>query len=324
MSELRRNPITGEWVTFAVKRGKRQYDFIKKSEPKADSQKTCPFCPGNEKETTKAVFQDKYDWSIRVFPNKYPAFDNELDNIYCEDIYEKINGNGVHEVIVDTTNHFEKMHEFTFDHMFDVLNTLKLRFDEISKNEFVKYVQIFKNNGAEAGMSIVHSHWQIAGMPVMGKTQKDTLACALEYKKEHNSCVMCDIIKYEIKTNKRLIEENDGFISFVPYAPKMSYEVWIAPKNHISSFGEFKAEDIKNLTQIFHNTVKRVAMINDDISYNICFMDSPKDENREVFHWYIKIIPRIGNFAGLEFSSGTFINPVMPEDTAEFYKSKRV
>ena len=34
MSELRRNPITGEWVTFAVKRGARPYDFVKKSEAK--------------------------------------------------------------------------------------------------------------------------------------------------------------------------------------------------------------------------------------------------------------------------------------------------
>ncbi|HIT73107.1 MAG TPA: galactose-1-phosphate uridylyltransferase [Candidatus Fimicola cottocaccae] len=325
MSELRRNPITGEWVTFAVKRGARPYDFVKKSEAKKDSSKTCPFCPGNENETTKEVFQnDDKNWSIRVFPNKYPALDFGDCDFENHSFYENMNGVGIHEVIVDTPNHNEKIYDFSSEHFLDVIKVLKMRFDDMKKRDFIKYIQIFKNNGAEAGMSLVHSHWQIIGVPVMGRIQNDTLFNALEYRKKHNSCVMCDMIKNEIKENKRVVSENENFVAFTPYASKMSYELWIAPKEHISSFGEFNEKHIEDFTNIFHNMLKRVSLINKDISYNICFMDSPIDENKKYFHWYVKIVPRIGNFAGLEFSTGTFINPVMPEDAAEVYKSKKV
>lgn len=43
MSELRKNPITGEWVTFAVNRGNRPYDFVKTNTPKEDTKKLVPF-----------------------------------------------------------------------------------------------------------------------------------------------------------------------------------------------------------------------------------------------------------------------------------------
>ena len=325
MSELRRNPITGEWVTFAVNRGNRPYDFVKTNTPKEDTKKTCPFCIGNESETTKAVFQDKEnDWTVRVFPNKYPAFSGEEVDSFSDEIYESITGVGIHEVIVDTPDHFEKLHQFTKEHMLDVFKALKNRYDDTYKNDFVKYVQIFKNNGAEAGMSIVHSHWQIIGMPIFGRIQKDTLYYAKKHKKEHNSCIMCDIINKEKEINVRLIEENDSFVVFVPYAPKMSFETWIVPKKHIYSFGQFDEKHMKDFSDIFHNTIKRVSMINEDISYNICFMDSPKGDEQKYFHWYARIVPRIGNFAGLEFSTGVFINPLMPEESAKIYKSKRL
>jgi len=39
------------------------------------------------------------------------------------------------------------------------------------------------------------------------------------------------------------------------------------------------------------------------------------------FHWHIEIIPRLTNMAGFEWGSGFFINPSIPEDSAEFLKN---
>src|SRR5260370_37909959 len=51
MSELRKDPITREWVCIATERAKRRSDFIQTSDRTQDHRAqsaACPFCPGNE------------------------------------------------------------------------------------------------------------------------------------------------------------------------------------------------------------------------------------------------------------------------------------
>ena len=81
LSELRQDIFTGEWIIFAGNRMKRPYDFIKKSVPKTFDSSECQFCPGNEKLTTEPLYQDgsNGNWTIRVFPNKYPAVSDKSD-----------------------------------------------------------------------------------------------------------------------------------------------------------------------------------------------------------------------------------------------------
>ena len=79
MSELRQDILTGEWVIFAGNRKSRPYDFIKHSIPKTSDKTDCQFCPGNETMTPDAVYQNAADGegTIRVFPNKYQAVNDE-------------------------------------------------------------------------------------------------------------------------------------------------------------------------------------------------------------------------------------------------------
>ena len=40
----------------------------------------------------------------------------------------------------------------------------------------------------------------------------------------------------------------------------------------------------------------------------------------EYFHWHIEIIPRLTNIAGFEWGTGFYINPMPPENAAEFLR----
>ena len=79
MPELRKNPVSGEWVIISPERGKRKFDFTSKTEEKKILE--CSFCEGHEDETPSEVFSirkkgtkpDSPGWWIRVVPNKYPA-----------------------------------------------------------------------------------------------------------------------------------------------------------------------------------------------------------------------------------------------------------
>ena len=321
MSELRQDILTGEWVIFAGNRKKRPYDFIKKSVPKSSDCTDCQFCPGNEHLTTGAVYQDGQDgeWGIRVFPNKYPAVGQRADAADGENFYNAVGGKGIHEVVVDTPKHFEIIHDFSIEHLAEVLKVLRDRFNIISKTEGIEYVQVFKNCGPDAGASIMHSHWQIIGVPVVPAEQEVIFKREKLYGDEKGGCLICDILEHEKNTEARVIEENEDFLAFAPYASKFSFECDISCKKHISSFGLFDDKMVGELAEILKKVLSGVKTLRKDICYNLCFEDSPKGERG---HWYMRIIPRMGNLAGFEYGTKSYINPILPENAAEYMKEK--
>jgi len=88
-------------------------DFLRESVIPKDA-KNCPFCPGNEAKTPPEVLvygrnggsPNTSGWSIRVVPNKFPALEIEggLDR-EAEGIYDRMNGTGAHEVIIESPEH---------------------------------------------------------------------------------------------------------------------------------------------------------------------------------------------------------------------------
>ncbi|MCX6375139.1 MAG: galactose-1-phosphate uridylyltransferase, partial [Armatimonadetes bacterium] len=59
MPQLRKNPITREWVIIATERSRRPSDFVQVEDTSNSSKPpvsdTCPFCPGNEDKTPPEV-----------------------------------------------------------------------------------------------------------------------------------------------------------------------------------------------------------------------------------------------------------------------------
>ena len=324
MSELRQDILTGEWVVFAENRNERPHDFVRKTSPKPSSALDCSFCPGKESETPSPIYQNGKDgnWSIRVFPNMYPAVDYEGEGIVKDGFYRCGKGSGIHEVLVDTPLHTQKIHEFTAGHIAEILKVLKMRYDCIKNGEGIRYVQIFKNTGPEAGASIMHSHWQIMGIPVVPRTQQLSYFVAKKYLEESGGCIYCDILKHELKEEKRIISISEKFVVFAPYASKISFEFWIIPKEHISSLSDFNDGLISDLSLVLKEMLAKTSKITGETCYNICFQDMPLGgEGREHSHWYVRIVPRLGSFAGFEFATGSYINHIYPEKAAEFYRS---
>lgn len=321
MSELRQDILTGEWVIFAGNRMSRPCDFIKKSVAKCTDNSDCQFCPGNESMTTESVYQNGKDgdWTIRAFPNKFPAVspatsDNEKDGFYTI-----VGGHGIHEVVVDTPDHLGVIHDFSVEHLFEVLKVIKKRYDAIHSDKDIKYVQVFKNCGPDSGASIMHSHWQIIGVPTIPREQNIIMNRIKKYKEENGSCIICSMIDYERKKSIRVIDESENFIAYSPFASRLSYESDIAVKKHIGSFGDFDNDMLRDFAQILKKILVGTKQVRKDISYNLCFEDKPKGYEG---HWFMRVIPRMGNPAGFEYGTNSYINPILPENAAEFMREK--
>src|SRR5574337_858082 len=113
MPELRRDPIVGRWVIIATERARRPSDVARP--PDRTPVGLCPFCPGQEDKTPHEVYAagrppvapaNGPGWKVRVVPNRYPALMIEGDlEREANGIYDRMNGIGAHEVIIETADH---------------------------------------------------------------------------------------------------------------------------------------------------------------------------------------------------------------------------
>src|SRR5215469_6855161 len=128
MPELRKDPIVGRWVIIATERAKRPVG--PRNEPVSPGGEACPFCEGHEGETPLEILSyrdrntrpNERGWRVRVVPNKFPALQVEGDlNKRGEGIYDKMNGIGAHEVIIECPFHEVSLANLSEDHIREVL-----------------------------------------------------------------------------------------------------------------------------------------------------------------------------------------------------------
>ena len=175
MSELREDFTTGDWVLIASERAKRPQDRSRAklaAEPPSWD-KSCPFCPGNESQTPKEVFRlpasgQAPAWMVRVVPNRFAAVTPSgriarIRDGYC---FHKMDGIGVHEVIIETPSHNATMALMPYEQVEEVLVAYQQRYNALKKNPQFKFITIFKNHGQAAGTSLIHPHSQLVAIPV--------------------------------------------------------------------------------------------------------------------------------------------------------------
>ena len=325
MPELRRDPITGRWVIIARERGQRPYDFIvEKDKVKGGF---CPLCPGNEKTTPPEVlaYGRPYDnpngegWDLRVVPNKYPALiiEGALDK-RGEGIYDKMNGIGAHEVIIETPDHYSTIEELELGKLELVFRAYRDRILDLSQDKRFKYIIVFKNFGKSAGASLEHSHSQLIALPVIPNRIQEELDGCLRYYDYKERCAFCDIIHQEQSQMERIVWENDEFITICPFASRAPFEMVVMPKRHQSRFVSMDDAQFHALTELFSETMRRLNAVVPGVAYNYMLHTAPINQDAlEHYHWHIEIMPKLTTIAGFEWGTEFYINPSPPEDCAQ-------
>jgi len=330
MPELRKDPISGRWVIISVERGKRPSDFGMRVSPKKGG--FCAFCEGNEHTTPPEIHAFRSDggkpntpgWTLRIVSNKFPALNVEGQlNRVGEGIFDKMNGVGAHEVIIECPDHNLTLSTMPLKHIEDALWAFHQRIKDLKKDSRFRYVLVFKNEGDQAGASLEHTHSQLIALPIVPHLVEEELFQAKQYYQYKERCIFCDIIHQERAEQKRVISENDNFIVLAPFAPRSPFETMILPKIHESSF--LTNVNFNSLALILQQTLKQIDKVLDLPPYNFMIHTSPfKNEENEYYHWHIEIIPKLTKIAGFEWGSGFYINPTPPEEAAQFLREAEI
>lgn len=329
MPELRKDPVTGRWVIIASERGMRPSDFIREHVV-PQGVRVCPFCPGNELKTPPEILAyrpgggppNSPGWSLRVIPNKFPALrvEGEL-NRQGEGIYDRMNGVGAHEVLIETPEHMLTFSELPEKQIADILWALRDRVLDLKKDIRLIYIIIFKNHGEAAGASLEHAHSQLIALPVVPKRAREEMDGAKRYFDFKERCIYCDMLRQDLESASRLVLDTDHYVVLTPYASRFPFETCILPKRHNSHFEAIEPAAIQNLAWVLRALMRKIDKVLERPAYNLMLHSAPIQEGAMAhYHWHVEIIPKLTKVAGFEWGTGFYINPTPPELAAKFLR----
>ena len=328
MPELRKDPITGRWVIIATGRAKRPSDFIRQPVPPPTAS-VCPFDEGNECKTPPEVLayrsnggRDEPGWRVRVVPNKFPVLgiEGKLDRS-GEGMYDRMNGIGAHEVIIETSEHAQTLADMPEGQIKEMLWAFKERVNDLKKDMRFRYIILFKNHGEAAGASLEHPHSQLIALPIIPRLVKEEMDGARVYYEMKERCIYCDIVQQETSAGTRLVMETDRFAVIEPYAPRFPFETWILPKQHESHYEASDAAVIQNLAWVLRSTMRKIDKALERPAYNFVIHSAPvREAPLAHYHWHVEIIPKLTKVAGFEWGTEFYINPTPPEESAKYLR----
>jgi UDPglucose--hexose-1-phosphate uridylyltransferase len=315
VSELRWNPLLGEWVATATHRQERT--FL----PPADF---CPLCPTKPGGFPTEVPESAYD--IVVFENRFPSLRPSPPPPAVEgtELYPVRPGQGVCEVVLYTPHHKATLADEPVEQIHKLVEVWTDRFRALGALPFVDYVFIFENKGEAIGVTLHHPHGQIYAYPFIPPRVREELAQSVKHFDKTGRCLICDIMNDERRDGRRVVAENASFIAYVPFFARYPYEVHIASSRHLQALSDMDAAEQRDLAAMLKTILVAYDKLFDlSFPYMMVLHGRPSDgASYDHYHFHIEFYPplrtatKLKYLAGRETGAGMFINDTLAEEKA--------
>ena len=299
-SEQRLDALTREWVTIS---GNRQ------DRPNLPSH-DCPFCVGG------LEAPEPYD--VRVLENRWPAL-HAGPPIDPFDDAITAPARGAAEVVLYTSDHDASLATLGVEGVRRVVDVWAQRTTALLAREEIEYVLVFENRGRDVGATIDHPHGQIYAFASVPPVPARELAVA-----RANGCPLCSEIPREAEADARVVFDDDGWLGWVPFASPWPYGMVLAPRTHVGGLAVLDDASRDGCARALVDAVGRYDRLFDrpdaaPFPYMLWILQAPGigDAHLHVHlapPWRAPGTPRF--VAAGELGSGTYFNPVRPEDAA--------
>lgn len=318
--ELRKDPITQSWVIQEDGQGEW---------PDASG---CPLCPGQESLFGRAIYEHPYGhtpWQVRVVPHPRPLYRIEGDaQRRAEGMYDKMRNLGAHEILIEHPDHRLQLSQQTDENFAQVLRAFVARISDLKKDRRFRYVSVFRNQGPLAGQDLEHPHSQIAATPFIPRRVIYELRSAQRHFGIKERCLYCDILKQELSLQQRVVDCDDMFAAFCPFASRMPYEIWVMPTQHHCSFEEDLGSWDRQfrLARFLKGVLRRLETIAP--THQVVLHSSPNVHAKldrqghwqtlgEDFHWHLEILPVLRATSKSYSIKEVYYNSLSPEVAAK-------
>ncbi|HEY3611038.1 MAG TPA: galactose-1-phosphate uridylyltransferase [Pseudonocardiaceae bacterium] len=315
-AEIRRDPLTGEWVGMAAHRQTRTY------RPPAD---LCPLCPSSPGRSTE-IPESSYD--VVVFENRFPSFAQSVpDTPPFVDGLPMVSlapGRGRCEVVCFTADHDSSFGELARGRVRTVMDVWADRTAALSALPGVAQVFPFENRGEEIGVTLHHPHGQIYGYPFVTPRTERMLATARDYQAEHGRPVMADLLAAERAAGRRVVAAGDHWTAFVPAAARWPVEVHMVPHRQVPDLPALTPDERDDFAELYPKVLHMLdALYDRPLPYVAAWHQAPVRADRDVAWLHLEVFSvlrtadKLKYLAGSESGMAVWVNDVTPEQIAD-------
>ena len=316
-SEMRRDPLTGEWVTFAAHRMDRTF---------LPAAVDCPLCPSGTGARTE-IPADDYD--VVVFENRFPslgAASGGEEFVDDEGLWPRRPAAGRCEVVAFTSEHDARFADLPLPRARTVIDALAARTAALSRLPNVEQVFCFENRGVEIGVTLQHPHGQIYAYPFVPPRSRSLLDRAREHRRTIGRSLQSDILDAERRAATRLVWSGDAWSAYVPAAARWPVEVHLVPHRDVPDLTALDDRERDELAGAYRDLLGRVDRFFpgvDRAPYIAAWHQAPVRAGRDDVRLFCQIFSlrrapdKLKYLAGSESAMGAWISDTTPELIAE-------
>jgi UDPglucose--hexose-1-phosphate uridylyltransferase len=297
VSELRWNPLLGEWV-------------VRSSPPPEPSTGVCPYCPTKPDGPTTEVPESTYD--IVVLEDRRASLRPEPDEPSVEGsiLYPIRPARGVCEVVLFTPDHDATLAGQSVEKIYNLVRVWTDRFLALETLEFVKYV--LATGGDNAG---THPRSSIRAYSFVPSRVEREIEMSRVHEAETSRCLLCDVASEERLGGRRVVAENESFVAYVPFFARWPFEVHVCPIRHVQALPDLSDREQRDLAAILKTVLTAYdRLFGGPSTYAMTLHQRPTDGQRYGFyHFHVEFHPCT---EGEEAGAGVLVNTVLPRDAA--------
>jgi UDPglucose--hexose-1-phosphate uridylyltransferase len=310
-SELRWNPMLGEWVITATQRQERTF-----LPPSTE----CPFCPSSAAHGGE-IAEPTYD--LAVLQNRFPSLQPNPGAPALEgtELYPVEPSRGVCEVVLYSPIHTLTLANASVEQIYKLVLVWTSRSKELKKLDFVRYIFIFENKGEAIGVTLHHPHGQIYAYPFVPPRVETELERSYAYQEKTGQCLFCAMLDAERRFGSRMVLENGSFSAFIPFHARWPYEVHVVANRHCQALDQLTAVEQRDLAELLKSLLAGYdGLFGVSFPYMMVLHQAPVPAERfDFYHFHLEFYPpmrsaqRLKYLAGSETGAGVFINDTLPE-----------
>jgi UDPglucose--hexose-1-phosphate uridylyltransferase len=280
MSDERIDELSGARVIIAGSRQQR---------PNRPGATACPFCVGG------IEAPEPYD--VKAFANRWPSFPGDR----CE-------------VVLYTPEHDRSFPDLGVDRVRRIVDLWADRTAALGQRDGVDYVLVFENRGEEVGATIAHPHGQIYALDHVPDVPLTELR-----RSDGGACLVCDPADDALS-----VTTATGWRAWVPQASAFPYALLLAPDVHRPDLPSLDGPQRDGLAAVLVDALGRLDRLFDaPLPYMLWIHQRPTDGGAwPEAHVHVHVVSPMRSrdvqryVAAAELGSGTYVNPVVPEDAA--------
>jgi UDPglucose--hexose-1-phosphate uridylyltransferase len=324
-SQVRYDPLLGEWVIIASHRQDRTYL------PSADHCPLDPSAPGRLTEIPAPSYE------VAVLENRFPSLvtgpgegEAPVGPSASRELAEGRDGllptrpgTGRCEVVCFSPVHTASFTDLTHDQAALVLAAWTDRSAALAELPGVEQVFCFENRGQEIGVTLSHPHGQIYAYPFVTPRTARMLAMSRKYQRDTGRNLFDDVLAAELADGSRIVIAGEHWAAFVPHAAHWPYEVHLYPRRRVPDLQALEPAEMAEFCDVYLDLLRRFDRLFDaPAPYVSGWHQAPVHAGRPGVALHLELFTirrapgKLKYLAGSESGMGAFTNDIAPETAA--------